>query len=137
MEKVLNYCVCFWRFFLRDMLFLTTADDHRKKEREDMNKKYEIRIPALVVMAIMTAFLPGPVLGQLEIESVDENGQLSWGDPGGTGTHYAVEWSAAGLTNRIRPVASVITMASGDSRAVFCNSSSAELRSRSWRDSQR
>jgi ribonuclease Z len=67
-------------------------------EREDM-KKHESCIPAIVVMAIIAALLPNPVRGQTEIQSFDQNGQLSWDDPGGTGTHYAVEWATSGLTN--------------------------------------
>ena len=37
--------------------------------------------------------------GQTEITAFDGNGQISWDDPGGTGTHYAVQWSASGLSN--------------------------------------
>ena len=45
------------------------------------------------VLAAATAF------GQAEITAFDGNGQISWDDPGGTGTHYAVQWSASGLSN--------------------------------------
>ena len=44
-------------------------------------------------LAAATAF------GQTEITAFDGNGQISWDDPGGTGTHYAVQWSASGLSN--------------------------------------
>ena len=37
--------------------------------------------------------------GQTEITAFGGNGQISWDDPGGTGTHYAVQWSASGLSN--------------------------------------
>ena len=37
--------------------------------------------------------------GQAEVTAFDGNGQISWDDPGGTGTHYAVQWSASGLSN--------------------------------------
>ena len=52
-----------------------------------------------VAVAILAALSPNPARGQMEIKSFDANGQLSWSDPGGTGTHYAVQWSTAGLTN--------------------------------------
>ena len=38
--------------------------------------------------------------GQLQINSLDGNGQLSWSDPAGTGSHYAVLWApTANSTN--------------------------------------
>ncbi len=52
-----------------------------------------------VAAAILAVLLLSPVHGQLEITSFTQEGKLSWNDPGGTGTHYAVQWSAAGLTN--------------------------------------
>jgi ribonuclease Z len=33
--------------------------------------------------------------GQLQIDSFGANGLLSWSDPGGTGTHYAVQWASS------------------------------------------
>lgn len=50
-------------------------------------------IAAAWALAAATAF------GQAEITAFDGNGQISWDDPGGTGTHYAVQWSASGLSN--------------------------------------
>ncbi len=55
--------------------------------------------PTFVALAILAALLPNPARGQLEINSFTRDGKLSWNDPGGTGTHYAVQWSTAGLTN--------------------------------------
>ncbi len=52
-----------------------------------------------VAVAILAMLLPNPAGGQLEITSFHGNGELSWADPGGTGTHYAVQWSAGGMTN--------------------------------------
>ncbi len=49
--------------------------------------------------ALLAALVPNPVHGQLAINSLTQDGKLSWSDPGGTGSHYAVQWSAAGLTN--------------------------------------
>ena len=37
--------------------------------------------------------------GQAEVTAFGGNGQISWDDPGGTGTHYAVQWSSSGLSN--------------------------------------
>lgn len=54
---------------------------------------------ALAAAATLTILLASQVRGQLTIDSLNANGQLTWSDPGGTGTHYAVQWSAAGLTN--------------------------------------
>ena len=55
--------------------------------------------PAFFALAIAAALFPNPAVGQLKIESLDTNGRLAWNDPGGTGTHYAVQWSTSGLTN--------------------------------------
>ena len=44
-------------------------------------------------------FAAAPVFGQAEVTSFGSNGALSWDDPGGTGTHYAVQWSTSGLSN--------------------------------------
>lgn len=52
-----------------------------------------------VAVAILAALFSNPARGQLEIKSFGANGQLRWDDPGGTGTHYAVEWASSGLTN--------------------------------------
>ena len=44
-------------------------------------------------------FAAATAFGQAEITAFGGNGQISWDDPGGTGTHYAVQWSASGLSN--------------------------------------
>jgi ribonuclease Z len=48
---------------------------------------------ALVVFTIAVVLFPPRARGQLQIDSIGENGLLSWSDPGGTGTHYAVQWA--------------------------------------------
>ncbi|HNV00685.1 MAG TPA: hypothetical protein PKK20_12165, partial [Verrucomicrobiota bacterium] len=48
-------------------------------------------------LAAATVLLTPLALGQLQIDSLGANGLLSWSDPGGTGTHYAVQWSSSGL----------------------------------------
>lgn len=55
--------------------------------------------PTFVALTILAALLPNPAHGQLEINSFTRDGKLTWNDPGGTGTHYAVQWSTSGLTN--------------------------------------
>ena len=45
------------------------------------------------------ALAAAAAFGQTEITAFDGNGQISWDDPGGTGTHYAVQWSTSGLSN--------------------------------------
>lgn len=45
------------------------------------------------IFTVTTAF------GQPEVMAFGGNGQISWDDPGGTGTHYAVQWSSSGLSN--------------------------------------
>lgn len=42
---------------------------------------------------------PLPAVGESEITALQGQGELSWNDAGGTGTHYAVQWASAGLTN--------------------------------------
>ncbi len=50
--------------------------------------------PVFLVVAAMAALSPCPARGQLEITSFGANGQLSWNDPGATGTNnYAVQWA--------------------------------------------
>ena len=44
-------------------------------------------------------FAAATAFGQAEVTAFDGNGQISWDDPGGTGTHYAVQWSSSGLSN--------------------------------------
>ena len=44
-------------------------------------------------------FAAASAFGQAEVTAFGENGQISWDDPGGTGTHYAVQWSTSGLSN--------------------------------------
>ncbi len=55
----------------------------------------------MVALGVWTAgfFAAAMAFGQTEITAFDGNGQISWDDPGGTGTHYAVQWSASGLSN--------------------------------------
>ncbi len=52
----------------------------------------------LAVLSLATLF-PLRVYGTNEIVAFEGSGELRWDDPGGTGTHYAVEWATAGLTN--------------------------------------
>jgi ribonuclease Z len=49
--------------------------------------------PAFVALAIAAVLCPPLARGQLKIDSFGANGQLNWSDPGGTGTHYAVQWA--------------------------------------------
>ncbi len=49
----------------------------------------------LSVMALIASF----AFGDPEITAFHQNGQITWDDPSGTGTHYAVQWSTSGLTN--------------------------------------
>lgn len=49
--------------------------------------------PILTVLAVVALLFPRLVCGQLTINSISSNGQLSWSDPGGAGTHYAVQWA--------------------------------------------
>jgi ribonuclease Z len=53
----------------------------------------------LAAAAIGAALVPVTAFGQTEVTAFDANGQISWDDPGGTGTHYAVQWSTSGLSN--------------------------------------
>ena len=50
-------------------------------------------------IAAATALAAAAAFGQAEITAFGGNGQISWDDPGGTGTHYAVQWSSSGLSN--------------------------------------
>ncbi len=52
---------------------------------------------AFAAVAVVTVFSPNPAHGQFVIDSLEMNGELSWNDPVGTGTHYAVQWTAPGL----------------------------------------
>lgn len=54
---------------------------------------------AALVLASLACTLPLPAPAQSEITTFDSTGLLSWNDPGGTGTHYAVQWSTSGLSN--------------------------------------
>ncbi len=56
-------------------------------------KKTALGVWVAWMFAAATAF------GQAEVTAFGENGQISWDDPGGTGTHYAVQWSTSGLSN--------------------------------------
>ena len=62
-------------------------------------RRFASSYPVFVALAVAAALFPNPARGQLTIDSFNANGLLSWNDPGGTGTHYAVQWSTAGLTN--------------------------------------
>ena len=64
-----------------------------------MKEKICVSCSVFVAVTILAALFPNPARGQLEIKSFGANGHLRWDDPGGTGTHYAVEWAGAGLTN--------------------------------------
>src|ERR1035437_4053325 len=64
-----------------------------------LTRRFASSYPAFVALAIAAALFPNPAVGQLTIESLNANGQLTWNDPGGTGTHYAVQWTTAKLTN--------------------------------------
>ena len=54
---------------------------------------------AALILASLACTLPLPAPAQSEITTFDSTGLLSWNDPGGTGTHYAVQWSTSGLSN--------------------------------------
>jgi len=75
-------------------------DGAKRIEREDMKKKNGVNcFPAFVAMAIGAALFTNLAHGQTEITNFGSNGELSWDDPGGTGTHYAVQWASAGISN--------------------------------------
>ena len=50
------------------------------------------RWPLVGLATLAACFLP-VTRAQLQIDSFGANGQLTWSDPGGTGTHYAVQWA--------------------------------------------
>jgi len=61
-----------------------------------VNKMCVRGLPSLAAAAIVATLSPGPAHGQLGITSFGANGQLSWNDPGATGTNnYAVEWASS------------------------------------------
>lgn len=62
-------------------------------------RRFASAYPTFVALAIAPGLFPTPAVGQMMIDSINTQGQLTWNDPGGTGTHYAVQWTAAGLTN--------------------------------------
>jgi len=62
-----------------------------------MRVGYGFILMTAVVLLLMGSL--NSAIGQLVIDSFSGNGQLGWSDPGGTGTHYAVQWSSSGLTN--------------------------------------
>ncbi len=71
-----------------------------KMERDDMEKKMCVSYwHVFVAVAMLAALCATRAQGQLEVTAFDANGQLSWNDPAGTGTHYAVQWSSSGLSN--------------------------------------
>ena len=55
-------------------------------------------LPMGALIALVSVLSPDPACG-LEITALQANGRLSWSDPGGTGTHYAVQWASGGLSN--------------------------------------
>ena len=59
-----------------------------------MKRGHGVRVTAAVAAVVVTT-----AQAQLEITSFGTNGKLSWNDPGGTGTHYAVQWASGGMTN--------------------------------------
>jgi ribonuclease Z len=70
-------------------------------EQEDIMKKKMIArcYSVFFAVVVLAALLPNPARGQFEITSFTQDGKLTWNDPGGTGTHYAVQWSTSTLTN--------------------------------------
>ncbi len=56
-------------------------------------KKNKGNYPIFVAVAIAAALVPPLARGQLKINSLNGNGVLSWSDPGGSGSHYALQWS--------------------------------------------
>ncbi|MCX6924674.1 MAG: MBL fold metallo-hydrolase [Verrucomicrobia bacterium] len=48
---------------------------------------------SLALVASGAVLAPVLALAQLKIDSFSNNGVLSWSDPGGTGSHYAIQWS--------------------------------------------
>ena len=72
----------------------------RKQGARDMRQKWCAKVGFLLIATGVAAVLnPMIVRGQAEITSFNGNGELQWDDPGGTGTHYAVQWASAGLSN--------------------------------------
>ena len=64
-----------------------------------MRKKRYSFLAVFFAAAFLAAPRPAPAQAKPEVTSFDANGQLSWNDPAGTGTHYAVQWSSSGLSN--------------------------------------
>ncbi len=69
------------------------------KEKDTRRKLSKRCYAAGAAVAILAALFPSPAGAQFTINTLNTNGQLSWTDPGGKGTHYAVQWSTSGLTN--------------------------------------
>lgn len=63
------------------------------------SKRFASTSSAFAALAITVVLFPPMAHGQLKIDSLSPDGKLSWSDPGGTETHYAVQWSTAELTN--------------------------------------
>ena len=53
------------------------------------------RFVVFAATAMTAASLLPLVRGQLQIDSLGANGQLSWSDPNATGTNYAVQWASS------------------------------------------
>ena len=62
-------------------------------------KKLTATRTAFAAVAIATVLFLPMARGQLKIDSLSPDGNLTWSDPTGTGKQYAVQWSTAGLTN--------------------------------------
>lgn len=63
---------------------------------DDMKKTPVNCFSVLIAVALLAAIVPTPARGQLVINSFGANGQLTWSDPGATGTNnYAVEWASS------------------------------------------
>ncbi|MCX6913117.1 MAG: hypothetical protein NT167_08740 [Verrucomicrobia bacterium] len=81
---------------------MNTKPENNREEvtgRNYVTRRFASPYPAFVALAIAAALFPNPAVGQLKLESLNANGRLTWNDPGGTGTHYAVQWTTAELTN--------------------------------------
>ena len=50
--------------------------------------------PTFIALIIAAALFPPAARGQLKILSFATNGVLTWNDPGGSGTHYAIQWAS-------------------------------------------
>ncbi len=58
-------------------------------------RSYASSCPTFLALAIAAVGWLPSARGQLMIDSFGSNGLLSWSDPGGTGSHYAVLWASS------------------------------------------